>query len=117
MEHSFFYLGLSLLSIHELDAVRCREWRIFPGLTLLSDKTGYIVFLFAHIPLFFWVFWQLSHASNPQSFIKAFDIFFIIHMGAHLLLLRHRNNEFRDWISWVIIAGTAVFGLADLLFA
>ncbi|MFD2569233.1 DUF6713 family protein [Spirosoma soli] len=34
----FFYLGLAFLTTHELDAVRCREWRIFPGLSLLNDR-------------------------------------------------------------------------------
>jgi len=48
-EHLFFYLGLSLLLMHEMDAIRCKEWRIFPGLSMLSDKVGHIVFLFLHI--------------------------------------------------------------------
>lgn len=52
-EDTFFYLGLSLLTMHEMDAIRCREWRIFPILSMLCDKAGYIVFVFAHIPLFF----------------------------------------------------------------
>ncbi|WP_394341844.1 DUF6713 family protein [Sphingobacterium corticibacter] len=34
--HVFFYLGLSLLIMHEMDAIRCREWRIFPGLFKLE---------------------------------------------------------------------------------
>jgi len=73
-EHIFFYLGLSLLTIHEMDAIRCREWRIFPGLSLLSDKLGHIIFVFAHIPLFFFVFWQLKHSKDIEAFIKGFNI-------------------------------------------
>jgi len=40
MEAPFFLLGLSLLLVHELDAGRCHEWRMFPGLSALSDRWG-----------------------------------------------------------------------------
>ncbi len=115
-EHFLFYIGLSFLTVHEMDAVRCKEWRIFPGLSILSDNLGEIIFVFAHIPLFYIVFFQLTNSVNPDNFIKGFDIFMIIHVGLHLLLLKHKNNEFKDWISWIIIVGAGLFGFADLLF-
>jgi len=114
-EHVFFYLGLSLLMMHEMDAIRCKEWRIFPGLSMLSDKDGHIVFLFAHIPLFYFVFWKLTHSQHIESFIYGFNIFMMIHLGLHILLLKHKNNEFKDWISWSIIIGAGLCGLIDLL--
>lgn len=40
-----FYTGLSFILLHELDAVRCKEWNIFPGLSLLNEKPGKIVFV------------------------------------------------------------------------
>jgi hypothetical protein len=114
-EHFLFYIGLSFLTVHELDAMRCREWRIFPGLSLLSDKLGQLIFIFAHIPLFLYVFYQLTNSTNLDRFINGFDIFMIIHVGLHLLLLKHKNNEFKDWTSWTIIIGAGLFGLADLI--
>jgi len=113
--HIFFYLGLSLLTMHEMDAIRCREWRIFPGLSLLSDKLGHIIFVFAHIPLFFFIFWQLTHSQDIEAFIKGFNIFMIVHLGLHILFLKHKNNEFKDWISWTIIIGAGLCGLLDLI--
>ena len=113
-EYLLFYIGLSFLTVHELDAMRCREWRIFSGLSLLSKKLGQTIFVFAHIPLFFFVFYQLA-VQPIDNFVKAFDIFMIVHIGLHLLLLKHKNNEFKDWISWTIIIGVGLFGLADLL--
>lgn len=104
------------MAIHEMDAVRCREWRIFPGLSLLSDKLGEMIFIFAHIPLFFVVFSQLTHNSNLAGFIRGFDIFMIIHVGLHLLFLTHKNNLFKDFISWTIIIGAGFFGLLDIVF-
>ncbi len=113
--HLFFYLGLSFILIHEMDAVRCREWRIFPGLSLLKEKTGFVVFMLAHIPLYFLLFWGLMGKGNPAEWIRGLDWFFIIHLGLHLLFLMHPKNEFKDTLSWIFISGAAIAGLADLL--
>lgn len=113
-EHFLFYLALSFFYLHEMDAIRCREWRIFPLLSLLDDKWGKIVFLLAHIPLFLIITIQLS-ASNNERFIFGMSIFFMVHLLMHIIYLRHKNNEFKDWISWLAIAGSGVFGLANLL--
>ncbi len=115
MEHLYFYIGLTFISAHELDAIRCREWKIFPVLSLLTDKFGQLIFIFAHIPLFFFVFYKLSHPESIASFIKWFDIFMIIHIGLHLLLLKNKNNEFKDWVSWILIIGAGFFGFIDLI--
>jgi len=112
----FFLLGLSFMTIHEMDAIRCKEWRIFPGLSMLNDKLGHILFIFAHIPLFFFIYWQLSQTENKEAFIKGFDMFMIVHLFLHVILLKHKNNEFKDWISWSIIIGSGVFGLVDLIY-
>jgi hypothetical protein len=113
--HIFFYLGLSLLTMHEMDAIRCREWRIFPGLSNLSDKFGQVVFIFVHVPLFFFIYWQLTHSNDLESFIKVFDIFMIAHLILHIWFLKHKNNEFKDWISWSIIIGAGLCGSIDLV--
>lgn len=115
IEHVFFYLGVSFILVHEMDAVRCKEWRIFPGLSLLKDEAGFIVFILAHIPLYWLLFWGLMRQGNPEELIKGLDLFFVIHMGLHVLFLMHRKNEFKDTISWVIISGAAICGLVDWL--
>lgn len=114
-EHLFFFLGLSLLLMHEMDAIRCREWRIFPGMSMLSDRVGQIVFIFVHIPLFYFILWQLANSQNIEKFIWGFSLFMIIHLGLHILFLKNRNNEFKDWISWTIIIGVGLCGLIDLI--
>lgn len=110
---NFYVLGLVFILMHEMDAVRCREWRIFPGLSLLSDATGFIVFMFAHIPLFYWPL--AMYTSGNQIFRWGFDIFLMVHVGLHILFLKHKNNLFKDWISWSIIVGAGLCGLIDLL--
>jgi hypothetical protein len=98
-----------------MDAIRCREWRIFPGLSLLSDKIGHVFFVFAHLPLFYFVFWQLTYSKDIEAFMKGFNIFMIVHLLLHILFLKHKNNEFKDWISWSILIGSGLCGIIDLM--
>jgi hypothetical protein len=114
-ENFFFYLGLSFLTLHEMDAIRCREWRIFPGLSLLSDKIGQVLFVFAHLPLFYFIYWQLTYSQDIEAFMKGFNIFMIVHLLLHILFLKHKNNEFKDWISWSILIGSGLCGIIDLM--
>jgi hypothetical protein len=106
-----FYLGISFILLHEMDAVRCHEWRIFPGLSLLKNSTGFLAFMVLHIPLFVWIL----IAQGDGAFRRGFDIFLLIHLGLHLLFLTHQKNEFKDWISWTIISGAAICGAIDLI--
>ena len=109
----FYLIGLSFIIMHEMDAIRCKEWRIFPGLSLLNDKLGYILFIFLHIPLFYWIF--IETQADNKKFSVGFDYFLIVHMFLHIGFLMHKKNEFKDWISWAIIIGASIFGLLDLL--
>jgi hypothetical protein len=111
----FFYLGLSAIIIHEMDAVRCKEWRIFPGLSLLDDNWGFKIFMIAHVPLFYFLFWGLMGQSDNSQLKFGLDIFFIVHVGLHLLFLRHKKNEFKDSVSWTVILSAGLFGLIDIL--
>jgi len=110
-----FYFALSFMIIHEMDAVRCREWRIFPGLSRLNEPLAFKIFLIAHIPLLFVLFWALKTLEDISGVIFWLDIFFIFHVVLHLIFLKHKNNEFKDWISWTFILGSGIFGLFDIL--
>lgn len=114
MEHLFFYLGLSLILTHEMVAIRLKEWSIFPGLSSLDDNTGYLVYTLLHFPLFFFMFYGLC--TNQIIVIKGLDIFFIVHIGLHLVFLRHKKNQFKSLLSWTIISFVGLFGILDLVF-
>ena len=116
MEHLFFYIALGFIFTHEMDAVRCKEWQIFPGLSLLKNEMGYRVFTLLHVPLYFFLLWELFNPPINESLIWWLDLFFIIHIGLHLLLLRHPKNLFTSLTSWTIITGAGLFGLLDLIF-
>jgi len=113
--NALFYLGIIFILIHEIDAIRCKEWRIFPGLSHLSEKTGKYIFIVAHIPLITLLIWILGKDSYLILFRVGFDIFLVIHLLVHSVYLKHRNNEFRDWLSWFIIVFTAFCGAGDLV--
>jgi hypothetical protein len=116
--HFFFFLGLSFIFTHEMDAIKSREWTIFPLVARLDEKTGYFVFTALHVPLYFLLLWNLYRPTGLNlSLIRGLDIFFIIHIFLHLLLLRHPKNQFKSVFSWVMILGAGVAGSFDLLVA
>ena len=115
IEHYYFYMGLAFLLVHEMDAVRLQEWRMMPFLSRLEDETGYLIFTLLHIPLYGLLFWGLWFSESiTVNLIIGLDLFFIIHLGLHLLLLKHRNNQFRNYFSWGLILLTGIFGILDL---
>jgi len=108
-----FTLGLTFILMHEMDAMRCHEWRMFPLTSFMKEKMGMIVFIFLHIPLFYIPL--LPTIINNDSFRVGFSAFLVIHLILHLLFLMHPKNEFKDWISWVFIVGAGICGALDLL--
>lgn len=108
----FFTLGLTFILLHELDAMRCHEWRIFPLTSFLEDRLGMVVFIFLHIPLFYWVL--MPSTLGDPSFRYGFSVFLMVHFFLHVGFLWHRKNEFKDWISWSLISGAAICGLLFL---
>ncbi len=114
--HFFFFASLALILTHELDAVKQREWRILPLTFWLPERWGYLVFTALHIPLLTLLFLELySKDDLNRGLIKGLDIFFIVHVVLHLLLLAHPKNEFGSAFSWILIGGASLSGLIDLL--
>jgi hypothetical protein len=110
-----FALTFGLLTTHELDAVRCFEWRVLPLTRFLSDDIGMIVFILAHVPLFGWLA-NLCWSGNLDVCLKArriFAGFCCVHVGLHWLFRNDPNYAFTGWLSNGLIGGA---GLAGLLF-
>ncbi|MBT7070925.1 MAG: hypothetical protein HN975_08550 [Anaerolineae bacterium] len=111
-----FFINLSLLVIHEFDAIRRKEWRLFVFLKDLEDELAYQIFTLLHLPFLLLIFWFLTQATAPSqfSFQVIVDIFLIIHLGLHLLFRDHEHNRFSGKFSKGIIQSMAFFGLAHL---
>ena len=117
-ENFFFWIGLSTLLVHEMDAIRLNEWRILPFLSYLDDQRGFIVFTLAHIPLYAFLLTGLSSgvaSGGKSTLMLSLDWFMIVHVGLHFLLRNLPRNEFKSVFSWVIIIGAGVAGGIDLI--
>ena len=108
-----FLIGLTLLLVHELDAIQQHEWRFFFAFTRLGDETACRLFTALHLPLFVFMLWNLS----LPAFQIGFDLFLIIHAGVHWLLRNHPKITFNHWFSRQWIFGGAVMGIAHLALA
>lgn len=111
-----FYLGLSLLVCHELDAVTKHEWRLLPILNLLPDASAQIAFVIAHIPLFAGIFWLVDHRSFVvrRRSRMAVDGFLVVHAVIHFLLSDHELYEFEAPLEGLLVYGGAIVGLSHL---
>jgi ABC-type phosphate transport system permease subunit len=105
--------SLAFLICHELDAVRNQEWTMLPLLSFLPNDIGYHVFTLLHVPIFTLV---LIFYRRPL-FRKSIDYFQIFHCGLHILALWCPRNQFTSVTSWILISGSMVCAVCDLVYA
>ena len=105
----FYWLMVSALLTHELDAIKNHEWRILPILQNLPDDVGEQIFIWMHLPLVFLVFW-LSQFGAGSVFAIGLSAFAIIHVGLTWLLRNHPAYEYNDLSSWLLICLAGVLG-------
>lgn len=114
-DYPLFLVAFSCLIIHEMDAVRCREWLVLPITSWMEDRLGFHVFMWLHLPLFIWLLWALGgSAERARAAMDGLDIFMILHVLLHLFFLRHPKYEFKTVMSWVWILGAGLAGAVDL---
>ena len=117
MKSSVFYLGLSLLFTHELDAMPNHEWRVLPLLRNVAGSVGEQAFILAHIPIFVIVLAGIA-SLNLKTRSMARDIasgFLILHACLHFAFSEHPAYQFASALSTGLIYGAAVCGLWYLL--
>ena len=117
MTLALYYLGLSALCAHEMDAVMQTEWRLLYLLRTLPDEQAYPLFVALHVPLFYLFFW-LSHHSNALirgRFRLAVAAFLVIHAGLHLRLSGDEAYRFDGPFSNGLIWLSALCGFGYLV--
>jgi hypothetical protein len=107
-----FVSVVSFLLVHELDAVRQREWQFFFAPLPVSDETAVRIFTAVHAPLFVVV---LGSLESPTARI-VIDSFAIIHAGVHFGLRNHPLVAFGGLFSRFWIYGGALLGALHLVF-
>jgi hypothetical protein len=115
-EYILFVVIISLLLLHEMDAIRAREWKMFIVLKDMSEETAYKVFLFIHFPLYIAAFYVLCNESMQSGYILkvSIDIFLIGHAILHYGFRNHNSNGFSAYYSKAIIYSLFALALAHL---
>ncbi len=119
MENIYFCMAISFLFIHELDAIKAKEWKLFIILRDLKEEQAYSIWLALHLPLFLFPLLILSNYMNPfnrKIYIIGIDIFLILHMFLHLFFRNHKDYHFKSLQSNLYIVLTAIFAILDLTF-
>ncbi|MCZ8195776.1 MAG: DUF6713 family protein [Hyphomonadaceae bacterium] len=117
LQDNTFALTFGLLAAHELDAVRCFEWRVLPITSFLPDNIGMFVFILAHVPLFGWlasICWSQNLTVRAKS-RTLFAGFCCVHVGLHWLFRNDPNYAFEGWLSNGLIGGAGLAGALFLL--
>lgn len=118
LNHFFFFVALSLLLVHEMDAVRLYEWRLFRFLSTMLEDRAYMTFTALHIPLYvalFWGLFQNTTGGMNQNLRMGIDLFCIVHIVLHMLFANHAEYQFHSFFSRLLIGGAGLAGGIDLL--
>lgn len=108
-----YLIGVALLFAHELDAIRAREWRLFPFLRVLGEANAYRAFVLLHIPLFLLFLWMSAY---PRLWFEiGVDLFLVVHAGLHWLFRNSPYYEFKGWLSHGLIVGAGAIGALHLV--
>lgn len=113
MEQIVFSILLSLLFVHEMDAIRAKEWNMFILLKDRREAAAYRVFVILHLPLYGILLYALSIGpAYPLKF--AGDFFCLGHGVLHWGFRKHKNNGFSSLFSKMIIGGMTVLSVIHL---
>jgi hypothetical protein len=116
MSHPFFFLGFALLLVHEMDAIRLGEWRIFPPAPKSAGRDGVRgVYGPARSDLRAPAGGLFGGGGASSALIVGMDVFFVVHVAFHVLFRNHLENRFGTAFSWGLIAGAGACGLVDLV--
>lgn len=109
-----FALGCCFMLVHEMDAIRFREWVVLPLLKGLPELTAARTFVLLHLPIYAAVYFFLSAA--PVATRLVLNLFFIVHLGLHVVISRvNPKYPFTEAQSWIWIGGAGLFGLLAMI--
>lgn len=107
-------VAVSLLSVHEMDAMTHAEWRLLPVLSGMEEDAARETFVLLHVPLYIGVFWALFVSSWRLLAGRIFSLAIIAHATAHFLLSGHDLYTFAAPIETLTFYGAALAGLIYL---
>jgi lysylphosphatidylglycerol synthetase-like protein (DUF2156 family) len=110
------HLMLALLFTHELDAMAQSEWRLLYVLRGFSDEQGRRWFVALHVPLFGLLLALLHHGHDKLQQLSriGFSLFYIVYVFLHWRLHNDPLSTFTTVLSWSLIIGAGLLGVAYL---
>ena len=113
-----FFVAVSCLLVHEMDAIDKKEWRLLFVLRKLPDEGALRWFIGLHLPLF--VALMALIAAGPTSATRwiegSIDVFLVVHAVLHERLSAGGDpafaNRFSRWLIW----SAALFAVAHLAY-
>lgn len=118
MENIYFSIAVSFLFIHELDAIKAKEWKLFIVLKDLKEESAYSLWLALHFPLFLFPLLIVSNIFQPENekLMKiGIDLFLIVHLLLHIRFRNYKEYQFSAIQSNIYIILTSIFALLDLV--
>ena len=109
-----FFIAVSSLLMHEMDAIDKREWRLLFVLRKLPDEGALRWFIVLHLPLF--VALLALVAAGPSATTRwiegGVDVFLIVHAGLHESISARGDRAFATsfsrWLIWLAAAFAAI---------
>lgn len=108
-----FSINFALLLLHEMDAIRAKEWKMFVILKDMEDERAFKIFTILHLPLYTLLLY--SFVSHQLIAFVIIDVFLIIHSIAHFFFEKHQNNNFKNLFSRLIIYPMGLLGMLHLI--
>ncbi len=114
---ALYYLALSFLVAHELDAVTHEEWRLLFVLRDLPSANAAQAFVALHVPLLFVILWLSHHDREAvrRWTRRAVSGFLVVHAGLHFALSGEPLYDFHGVLSRTLIFSAGLLGAADVL--
>lgn len=112
-----FITSITLLILHEMDAIKAKEWRMFIILKDMNEEIAYKVFSIIHFPLYFVILFlmlQFKQSTNSLFFI-IIDILLILHTFIHLGFRKNKSNGFSSMYSKILMYLLGLSALINLL--
>ena len=111
-----FVFILSLLLLHEMDAIRTKEWKMFAVLKDMAEERASKAFIIAHLPLYFAAIFIMAKGWTTANFwlYCIVDIFLIGHTILHFCFRKHKDNGFTSMFSKIITYLPAILGIIHL---
>ncbi len=110
-----FAIILALLFLHEMDAIRNAEWKMFIVIKDMSDTKAYKVFTLFHLPFYVILLMLILSVKYQILAYYAVDLFLIVHAILHLVFERHTKNGLKNFFSRSIIYSMGILAIIHII--